>query len=216
MSNFVDGYARMTETQGIPGLRASYGDLVLIPARVRGAGSDGRSIRLFVEKGLPSIRVTKSSNGSGEIGYINPELVYNPFQRMPSCIVERMATSAPLDSVSRDLQSLGHTKEQADVMAMSAPWIRNHAAFTDKDKMVHMASAVVSASSSAMSLSLSHATKSDWKQSATKAPKDATQLWKEFRDMTNTDREMWEHDMPPSKYPAVMLASGLVPEEDLF
>ena len=213
MTTFADQYAQSAQN-GFPGLRACHGDLILIPARVRSVGSDGGSLRVFVERGLPSICVTRGCK-TGTVGYINPELVYNPFQRMPSSIVERMATSAPLDAVSRDLQALGHPKEQADVMAMSSPWIRNNVAFTNKEHLVHMAGAVVAASSAAMNLSLSHATKSDWKTAGGKTT-DVSDAWKVFNDTAHTDREMWEHDMPPSKYPAVMLASGLVPSEDDF
>lgn len=212
MDNFVHGYQRLTKDEA-NGLRACHGDLILVPARVKTAGPDGRSVRLFVESGLPSIRVTRNTNGSGSVGYINTELVYNANQRMPSSILERMVTSATLDSVSQDLQALGHTKNQADVMAMSAPWIRSHMAFTNTEQLVDMASAIVSASAASMKLSLSHATRSDWKNADGKS-KDCAQMWKEYRDVTNTDREMWEHDLPPSKYPAVMLASGLVPSSD--
>jgi hypothetical protein len=129
---------------------------------------------------------------------------------MPSTIVEKIATAAPLDSISEELQTLGHSKVQADVMAMASPWVRN-LCFTDPSRIEHAAAAIMSASSASMRLTLGHPTKSAWNEAKRK---DAAQLLSDFGMATELDRRLWENDLPPSKWPAVMIASGLVPQEE--
>lgn len=194
------------------GLRAKHGDLIFVPSRVKHVGSDGRSIRLCVEHGIPSIRITPTQT---TCGLVNPELVYNPFQTLPTLIMERMATSAPLDSVSAEFQTLGHSQQQADLLAMSTPWIRDHLCFTSTTDLQQISSALVSASAASMRLTLAHPTRSAFE--ASKRPSDSeilSKLLSEFSDMTRSDKDMWHNDLPPSKWPASMIASGLVPTDD--
>ena len=199
-----------------PPLRACLGEIVFVPARVTAVGEDKRSIRLCIDTGASECIAVKPSpdgNNTFKTGHVHPEMVYNAHNSMHRTVMEKVALSATLDSISAELQTLGHTKEQADVMAMAAPWIRS-LCFTDATKIHHMAATIISASAASMRLTLNHATKSDFKAAGGVDPKtDAASLLTAFGKATELDRELWEHDLPPSKWPAGMIASGLVPEE---
>jgi len=194
-----------------PHLRASLGDIVFVPARVTAVGTDKRSLRLCVDTGIACIRVNESASGAPFTGFVRPELVYHASNSMPSCIVEKIAMASPVCSVSEELQTLGHSKADADVMAMATPWVRN-LCFTDVARIEQSASAIMSASNASMRLSLRHPTKSAYNAAK---PKDVGALLTDFGRMTELDRELWENDLTPSKWPAGMIASGLVPQEDL-
>ena len=194
-----------------PRLRAAVGDLVFVPARVNQVGTDKRSIRLCIDTGIPCIRINSSSSGAPPTGFIPADLVYNAANSMPSSIVEKIATGGPLDSISEELQTLGHPKVQADVMAMASPWVRN-LCFTDASRIEDAAAAIMSASSASMRLTLRHPTKSAWTESKRK---DAADLLADFGRATELDRRLWENDLMPSKWPGVMIASGLVPQEEM-
>jgi hypothetical protein len=194
-----------------PHLRASPGDIVFVPARVTAVGTDQRSLRLCVDTGIACIRLNESPHGTPRTGFVRPELVYHASNSMPSCIVEKIAMASPVSSVSEELQTLGHSKADADVMAMATPWVRS-LCFTDKARIEKSASAIMSASNASMRLSLSHPTKSSWKAAN---PKDEGALLTDFGRMTALDRQLWENDLAPSKWPAGMIASGLVPQDGL-
>lgn len=194
-----------------PRLRASVGDIVFVPARVKTVGTDNRSIRLCIDTGIACIRVNDSPSGSPPTGFVPPELVYHANNSLPSAMLERVAMASPLDSISADFQTMGHTKAQSDIMAMATPWVRS-LCFTDPQRIQLSAAAIMSASSASMRLSLGHPTKQAYLQANGKQ-KDVAALMADFGRTAELDRELWENELPPSKWPAGMIASGLVPEE---
>lgn len=207
MASASDPYAGVPQ----PRLRAAIGDIVFVPARVQVVGADKKSIRLCIDTGMACVRVNESASGAPKEGFVPRELVYNAHNSLPSCVVERIAMSSPLDSVSEDFQTMGHTKAQSDIMAMATPWVRN-LCFTDPQRIQLSASAIMSASTASMRLSLAHPTKRSY-MDANGKPKDVAALLGDFGRTAELDRELWENDLPPSKWPGVMIASGLVPEE---
>ena len=105
---------------------------MLIPARVKEFGSN-RCIRLVVESGLPIVRMTPphTHTSTGPFGLVDPHIIYNPFNRLPSSMLEHVYADAPHALLQREYRMLGHTEKHAARCADAAKNFVNPPPFDD-------------------------------------------------------------------------------------